>query len=147
MHKAKKTKDRPEQLLIKEILEYHTNSSILETEKTVTYMTEFNDQKEARLDIFMVLDDKEFAIRVMGPAHDRKIRKQKDSIQKDYLQREGYVVIDIWYHENEVTFKRNKRKLKESELLQAFNEMIVMFGDLMEELPNKQWLLNSEHKK
>ena len=147
MHRGGNTANRPEQLLIKEILEYHTCASILELEKKVTYLTEYNDYRDAILDIFMELDGKKYAIRVMGPAHDKKIRMKKDEIQGDYLTGLGYTIIDIWYHSNETTFKRNRRKLNKAELIEAFNEMTVIFYDKMEELPKENWLLYSEHKK
>jgi len=147
MYKAQNTADRPEQLLIKEILEYHTTAQVIVTEKKVTYRTEFNDYRDAILDIFMKLNGNKYAIRVMGKAHDKKIRKMKDVVQLAYLEALKYIVIDIFYYDNEVTFKRNRTKLTEIELIQAFYEIKSIFGDMMDDHPSEKWLLNSEHKK
>ena len=117
----------------------------METEKTVTYLTEYNDHRDAILDIYMKLNDTKYAIRIMGPIHDKKIRKNKDEMQALYLKDLKYTIIDIWYHNNEAIFKRNRKKLTESQLIKAYKEMVIIFGDKLKDL-SKEWLKHSEHR-
>lgn len=52
---------------------------------------------DAKPDIAIPAD--KIAIRLMGPPHEKKNRKDKDWFQKTALEALGWVVVDFWYNE------------------------------------------------
>ena len=128
--------DRPEQLLIAECLEHHLSPHVqVNTEEHITYVTESHQAKWADIDVFVVWQSPEdnqpgeYLIRVMGGYHDEPRQVKKDDLQRSYLMalhpplRRVITVIDLWYHLMPITFKRNKRLLKKSELIEAYHEI------------------------
>ena len=159
MFKAGNTKNRPEQLLIAEILKFHLPSwAYIETEKKITYVTEFKDQRDAKIDIFVVYDEiqkqrgSQYLIRVMGPRHDNGIVIKKDSLQKGYLLALSQIwpikaVIDLHYYDMPITFERNKRLLTGDEAIQAYGEVHKQCSKYFS-LPNnplRNWMERSVH--
>lgn len=141
-------RNRPEQMLIYEVLGYHLKYEKLETEYTVTYYTEFHDYRDADLDIYLVMDGVKYAIRVMGGYHKNKTQRKKDGIQQAYLERDGYIVIDLWYDKMPITFLRNKRLLNKTQLMIAYQE-IVTEGKILKLPPqcDQDWLKKNIHLK
>lgn len=154
-----KTK-RPEQMLIAECLEDHLFPNVnVETEVKIHYITESHQAKWADLDIIVTWQSPEhprpfeYLIRVMGGYHDEPRQVKKDDLQRSYLMairpplRYIATVIDLWYHMMPITFKRNKRKLKESELIEAYHEISQQTKGLfhLPAEPSPAWLLNSDH--
>lgn len=150
MRKKGNTKNRPEQMLVFDILGFHCKYEQIETEYKVRYKTEWNDYRDAILDIFLKANGISYAIRVMGKSHPRSkktMKGRKDSLQKDYLQRDDYHVIDIWHDTCPMVFLRNERKLTDVELLIAFGELQANIPYLLPDIPSKEWLEKTEHKK
>lgn len=140
------TKNRPEQMLIYEVLQHHLKFEKLETEYKVTYFTEFHDYRDAHLDIYLVMNGVKYAIRVMGGYHKNKTQKKKDVVQRSYLERDGYTVVDLWYDKMPITFVRNKRKLNRTQLIMAYREIRHEVKILS--LPprhSRDWLKESNH--
>jgi len=145
MRKAGKTKFRPEQVLIYDILKSHVPEGIykriFEMEKLVTYKTEFEDFRDAYLDIYAKIAEAKYAIRVMGPVHDMPIRTKKDELQKAYLEREGFKVIDVWYWQCPQVFKSNTKQLDMLSAANAYKELVPLFQDLLlPDNPTEDWL-------
>lgn len=162
MRKARNTRNRPEQMLIAEIIEDHLFPNVtVKTEERIHYITESHQAKWADIDVFVVWQSPEnsrpmeYLIRVMGPPHDEPRQTQKDNLQRSYLMsihpplRYIATVIDLWYHKMPTTFKRNKTKLRKSELITAYHEISKQTRGLfyLPEHPNESWLLNSNHLK
>ncbi len=161
MRQVGNTKNRAEQMLIKEVLEFHLPGfALVKTEEHITYPTEYQTVKDAWIDIFVVLAQNtnqargdEYFIRVMGESHDTNRQESKDDLQKGYLLLLQQVrplkdVIDLWYYKMPITFKRRVRKLKESELIQAYSEIKRELGVLpLPDKPYLHWLHNTTHIK
>lgn len=154
-------RNRPEQLLIAEILERHIpGTCLVRTEETVNYVNEFHESRHADIDIFIVYyesqtsDNKpwEYLIRVMGEYHDPEYQRRKDEIQKGYLEALKHVrkiraIIDLWYTEMPMTFKRRDGLLKKSEAEEAYQEV---YRQLIKYFPlpkrsDVKWLSTSRH--
>jgi len=161
MFKAGNIKNRPEQLLIAEVLKFHLPSwAYIKTEKKITYVTEFKDKRDAIIDIFVVYDEAQtqrgfqYLIRVMGPRHDNGIVIKKDSLQKGYLLALAQIwpikaVIDLHYFDMPITFKRNERLLIKDEAIEAYCEirdsLDKYFG--LPKRPYENWFEKSVHIK
>jgi len=151
-------KNRPEQLLIAEIIEWHLpGTSLVKTEERVDYVNEFHENRYAEIDIFVVyppteIPPWEYLIRVMGEYHDPEYQRRKDEIQKGYLEALKHVrkiraIIDLWYTVMPMTFKRREGKLKKSEALEAYMEVrreLIKYFPLPKE-PEQRWLDESTH--
>ena len=118
MRKKGATGDRPEQLLVKEILEYHVTGTVTTEVKLkgleATDALDFTGEKTPRIDIVLELKGFPiFLIRVNGPSHDPDKREKYDRAQKIFLesQKISYRVIDVSYVRHEILFERNRRKL------------------------------------
>lgn len=156
MRAANQTKNRPEQLLIKEVLEYHLHGSFrIETEKIITYPHESHEIRKAVIDIFVVYSQnhekpREYLIRVQGPSH--AIDDPVDQLQKSYLLAFGTAnarqVIDLWYYKMPHTWKA-KKKLKEEDLRKAFYEIYNELSNYfkLSSNPSKNWLARSVFKR
>ena len=151
MRKKGDTKDRAEQLLTVEILQYHAPRIIdIKTEVKVTYDREDETTRDAYPDIVFLTKEPltNNIIRIMGQYHDTKTQTRKDEIQKEYLLQRFDTVTDVWYWEAQHTFKRNKRPLSKEELIKSHKEIKkILHGvvDLLE--PSIDWLKHSQHLK
>jgi len=156
-------RNRPEQLLIAEILEWHIpGTCLVKTEETVNYVNEFHEKRHADIDIFIVYynsqtsDNKpwEYLIRVMGEYHDPEYQRRKDDIQKGYLEALKHVrkiraIIDLWYTEMPKIFKRRDGLLKKLEAEEAYQEVyrqLIKYFSLPKRSDAK-WLSTSRHIK
>lgn len=162
MRKARNTRNRPEQMLIAEVITHHLFPNVtVKTEERINYITESHQAKWADIDVFVVWKSPEnsrpmeYLIRVMGPPHDEPRQSKKDDLQRSYLMaiqpslRYIETVIDLWYYKMPITFKRNKTKLRKFELIIAYNEISKQTRGLfhLPEHPNESWLDNSTHLK
>jgi len=94
------TRNRPEQLSLKAILEKHLpKGHIIETEKWVFYKIDDGSNRKARLDIAIQTGDYKVAIRMMGPPHEERDHIFHDNIQKLYLEKYNWIVKDFWYNQ------------------------------------------------
>lgn len=158
--KKNNDKDRPEQLLIAEVLQHHLSPNVtVKTEQVIHYITESHRPTHAKIDIYVVYQGKEYTkpmeylLRVMGEYHDSKFQTRKDDLQRSYLMalppplRNIATVYDLWYHKMPVTFKRNKQKLSKVEIKESYNEIFTQckrFFDLPKD-PLESWLNTSIH--
>lgn len=154
MRKSGNTTNRPEQLLITEIIEYHAKNHVnVETEKQVTYRMDDGSFRDAYPDITVLevqpnLSHRQYAIRVMGEYHDSKRQTRKDDMQKDYLLNIFDDVIDMWYYNMPFTFKRRDRLLKPEELVNAHAEVLThLYGKISLVEPLQFWMRDSQHLK
>jgi hypothetical protein len=159
--KGKGDEDRPEQLLIAEVIEHHLSPNVkVLTEEVINYVTESHQSTFAKIDVYVVWQSPEdsqpgeYLLRVMGQYHDTKKQRLHDDLQRSYLMRlhpplrRIITVCDLWYHLMPTTFKRNKRKLNKDEALQAYDEIskqAYMFN--LPEKPFGSWLETSVHIK
>ena len=148
------TSNRPEQLLLKEILQYHVRGRVeteakLENLKDVDALT-FTGNRSPRPDILLTYyTNQKFVIRVNGPYHDS--REKYDRAQKLFLemQEPPYIVIDVSYVRHEILFERNKRKLTRIELLKVLDLIRLEFagyGIFLNPSKTENWLRYSEHR-
>lgn len=156
MREKNSTSDRPEQLLVKEILEYHVTGTVT-TEVKLRELhpvdaLNFTGEKAPRVDIvlrFNLLPT--FLIRVNGPSHDTDKREKYDKAQKIFLelQKIPYRVIDVSYVRHEILFERNKRKLTKIELYQVLDLLrseFLMYGIKFSSTRTSEWIENSKHR-
>jgi len=150
------TSNRPEQLLVKEILEYHVTGTVttevkLKNLKAVDAL-DFTGKRAPRIDILLELNrPQKFLIRVNGPSHDNKKREQYDNAQKIFLenQKQFYTVIDVSYVRHELLFERYNRKLTKIELYQVLDLLhseFLIYGIVFDHTRTPGWLENSQHK-
>lgn len=150
-----KTTNRPEQLLIAEIIENHI-PCLVKTEHKVSYVTESHQEKEADIDIFVVYATRNiesyYYIRVMGAYHDNPRQMNKDDLQRAYLLRQREIhkiegVYDLWYHLMPMTFKRNKTLLNRSDAVIAYEEVRKQLSGVLPLplKPHDAWLQYSQH--
>lgn len=160
MRKANNTRNRPEQLMIAEIIEHHLSPNVkVLTEERINYITESHQAKWADIDVYVVWQGPEmrtpgeFLIRVMGPPHDEPRQRSKDDLQRSYLMalhpplRQIMTVCDLWYHLMPTTFQRNKKKLNRSEAIIAYNEILKQTHNIfhLPNEPDESWLTSSDH--
>jgi len=156
MRKKGATGDRPEQLLVKEILEYHVTGTVTTEVKLkgleATDALDFTGEKTPRIDIVLELKGFPiFLIRVNGPSHDPDKREKYDRAQKIFLesQKISYRVIDVSYVRHEILFERNRRKLTKYELyhvLDLLRSEFLMYGIRFSLSRTVEWIENSKHK-
>lgn len=146
------TSNRPEQLLLAEIIEYHVTETVtteakLKNLKTVDALTLTGD-RAPRPDILFEYLQQKFIVRVNGPYHDT--REKYDKAQKLFLemQEPSYRVVDVSYVRHELLFERNKRKLTKLELykvLDLLHAEFLVHGIVFNHLRTVEWLANSKH--
>ncbi len=148
MRKNGKTKNRPEENLVYEIIQTHCSFRKLEDQHHIVYINEQDVLKDAFVDIHYMDRFGDVIIRIMGPYHDETTQSRKDVLQSAYLTRDGYVVVDVWYYNCPAVFLRNERMLGEFELEQAFAELKAILKPIIRlpPKPDKDWLKNSEHR-
>lgn len=152
MRKKGATKNRPEQLLLAEIIKYHVTEEVstevkLKKLKDVDAITLTGD-RSPRPDILFECLKQKFIVRVNGPSHDN--REKYDKAQKLFLEMQDppYRVIDVSYVRHELLFERNKRKLTKLELykvLDLLHAEFLIYGIVFNHLRTAEWLANSEH--
>lgn len=149
------TSNRPEQLLLAEILRYHTYGNVstevkLKGLKSVDAL-DFTADRSPRIDIVLQFDiNGKYLIRVNGPYHDTDKQRKKDRAQKLFLemQYEQYTVIDVSYVRHELLFERNKRKLEKIELYQVvdlLHAQFLIYGITFNRAKTSEWIQNSQH--
>jgi len=131
MRKSGNKSFRPEQKLVHDILK---ECAIGITELQMEYKpksivplkgTDLTGIRSPTLDIYFKFEDTEVAIRLNGPYHDELKQERKDNIQQLFLENQPipWQVFNFKYWDMQYVFKRNKRKLTKSELIQAYNEI------------------------
>jgi len=133
MRKKGDTSDRPEELLVYDIVRLCQIPGTRKVEKQYKPPnivplkgTDLTGEKSPKLDVYVQSADfTNYAIRVMGEYHDETKQERKDFIQKTFLemQPENWFVIDLNYLKCQNVFKRRKRKLVTEELILAYNEI------------------------
>ena len=149
------TSNRPEQLLVAEILEYHVTGTVtteakLKNLKAIDAL-DFTGIRSPRPDILLETKNQKFIVRINGASHDTDKRSKQDNAQKIFLemQKECYRVIDVSYVRHELLFERNKRKLTKIELYQVLDLLyaeFLMHGIVFNFDRNIEWMENSSHK-
>ncbi len=149
MRRKGQTKDRPEEQLCHEILKEHATFTKLEEQKNIKYINEQEREMDSFVDVYLETDLKKTIIRIMGEYHYETSQKRKDTLQREYLERDGYTVVDLWCRECQMLFLRNKRRLNEKELILAYKEVYENTKDFLEIRPNPRlkWLKKTFHKK
>lgn len=152
MRKKGATSNRPEQLLVAEILEYHVTETVtteakLKNLKDVDAITLTGD-RSPRPDILFEIFKQKFVVRINGPSHDT--REKYDRAQKLFLemQEPSYRVVDVSYVRHELLFERNKRKLTKLELyrvLDLLHAEFLPYGIVFNHLRTAEWLAHSDH--
>lgn len=155
MRKKGDTQNRPEQLLLAEILQYHTTVTIttevkLKNLKPIDAL-DFTGKRSPQIDILLETLNQKFTIRINGPYHDTAKRSKYDRAQKLFLemQEEHYTVIDVSYVRHELLFERNKRKLTSVELIHVYESIIsdfLAYGIVFDHTKTPHWLENSQHR-
>lgn len=149
-------KNRPEQLLVKEILEYHVTGTVT-TEAKLRGLhkvdaLDFTGLRSPRPDILLEQEFRKFVIRVNGPSHDTEKRERYDRAQKLFLEmqkEDPYIVIDISYVRHKTLFERHDRKLSKIELYQVLDMLhseFLIYGLVFDHTRTSAWLEYSEHK-
>jgi len=104
------TEFRQEQLraakIIRESIAQDPSQVVCEYEIHNLKPVDFNKINYCCPDIFDKLSKTVY--RVMGKIHEKKIPRQKDEIQKEVLEGNGYKVIDFWYYDMPNLFARNR---------------------------------------
>ncbi len=149
MRKAGNTKNRPEELLVFEIIKYHATYNKLDSQRNIKYTNEQGVIKDSFVDIYFKDKFGEIVLRLMGEYHDELRQQRKDLLQSEYLQRDLYKVIDIWYWDRPGIFLRRERKMYPGELETAYNELRSLIEGLiwMPPKPSMEWLSQSLHRK
>lgn len=149
MRQKGQTKNRPEEKLVHEILETHARFIKLEEQKNIKYIDEQDRERDSFVDIYLKDNYGEVIVRIMGKYHDEETQRMKDELQEEYLKRDLYKVVDVWYYDNPTIFLRNKRKLTEKELVLAYNELKESLAGVIYLPPNPHtaWLKNTPHRK
>ncbi len=150
------TSNRPEQLLVAEILKYHVTETVTTEAKLKNLHAvdalDFTGKRVPRPDILMEYQEQKFVIRINGPYHDTDKQTKKDNAQKIFLEmqtKDHYRVIDVSYVRHELLFERNKRKLTKLELYHALDLLhseFLIHGIVFNHLRTAEWIENSQHK-
>lgn len=142
------TRDRPEEKLVYEILAKNSTYISLEEQVTIKYENEQLREKEAIVDILFKDKFGSVVVRVNGPYHDEPTQKNKDDLQRLYLQRDLYIVIDIPHWKCPTLFKRNETKLTRDELYEAYKEVRNELNGMIfiPSIPKDEWLATTEHQ-
>ena len=150
------TKNRPEQLLVAEILKYHVTEEVTTEVKLKNLHAvdalDFTGKRAPRPDILMEYQEQKFVIRINGPSHDTDKREKYDNAQKIFLElqtKDHYRVIDVSYVRHELLFERNKRKLTKIELyhvLDLLHSEFLIYGIVFNHIRTSEWIENSQHK-
>lgn len=149
-------KNRPEQLLVAEILEYHV-TEIVTTEAKLKDLhavdaLDFTGKRSPRPDILFEIHETKFIVRVNGASHDTAKREKYDNAQKIFLELQEkvhYRVIDVSYVRHELLFERYKRKLTKLELYKVLDLLyaeFLIYGIVFNFARTEEWLNNSQHK-
>jgi hypothetical protein len=143
------TKDRPEEKLVHEIIQFHAKYIKLEEQKNIKYITEQELEKDSWVDIYLKDKWGEVIVRIMGEYHDEPRQAKKDSLQHDYLVRDLYKVVDVWYWQYPGVFLRRERKLSQFELETAYKELREALTGVifLPPKPHEAWLNGTGHKK
>lgn len=129
MRLAGNTSNRPEQLLARDLIQAHYPEK-LETEYTPKDLHPLSDMdltgnRAPRLDI--AIPSKRIAIRINGPSHTRKNRRNYDRAQQVFLESQDkpWTVIDIPISgdRNPVLYRSHERGLSAQELRMAYEEI------------------------
>lgn len=79
------------------------------------------DHQKGSVDIVLVIKNEIYAIRVQGDGHYGDLKSKKDGLQKEWLQKSGIRVIDIWKHECKELFNKDRLTPKSViEIVQSF---------------------------
>lgn len=120
-------KNRPEQMLAKALIKSHIPDEV-ESEYTPKNLIALEDldltgDRSPRLDI--AIPSRFIAIRLQGPAHDRKSQAHYDNLQRIFLefQRPQWKVVDFVYTEMSVLWTANQRGLSAQEITSAYEEI------------------------
>jgi len=156
MRKKGDTSNRPEQLLLKEILEYHLTCTVTTEVKLKNLHAvdalDFTGKRSPQIDIVLEMNrPQKFLIRVNGPYHDTDKQSKYDRAQKLFLemQKEWYTVIDVSYVRHELLFERYNRKLIKMELYQVLDLLhseFSIYGIIFDHTRTPEWLKNSLHR-
>ena len=149
-------KNRPEQLLVSEILQYHVTDTVTTEAKLkdlhAVDALDFTGRRAPRPDILFEMHQTKFIVRVNGPSHDTDKREKYDNAQKIFLEmqeKNHYRVIDVSYVRHEILFERYKRKLTKLELYKVLDLLYAEFlihGIVFNFARTSEWLENSSHK-
>ncbi len=152
MRKKGDTSNRPEQMLVAEILKYFVTQNI-ETEVKLKDVYEvggvdLSGRRAPKVDILMTWYIQKYAIRVNGKYHDG--REQYDKIQRYFLesQEPAYRVVDVNYFRHELLFERHNRKLTKSELfivLDLLQAEFLSYGIKFNLGKINEWLNKTDH--
>lgn len=156
MRKKGATSDRPEQMLLAEILRFHV-LGITETEVKLKNLKNidalnFTEERAPCIDIVLRMNDfPTYLIRVNGASHDTDKRAKYDRAQKLFLEMQdtNYKVIDVSYVRHELLFERNKRKLTVHELykvLDLLHSEFLVHGITFNPMCTTTWIERTEHK-
>lgn len=155
MRKKGDISNRPEQLLVAEILEYHVTGTVttevkLKNLKAIDAL-DFTGDRAPRPDILLEALNQKFIVRVNGPYHDTDKQTKKDNAHKIFLemQNPSYRVIDVSYVRHELLFERYKRKLTKIELYQVLDSLyseFLIYGIVFDTSRTSEWLEKSQHK-
>ncbi len=152
MRKKGATSNRPEQMLLAEIIKYHITEDV-ETEVKLKNLKpkdglDFTGKHAPRPDILFEYQKQKFIVRVNGPYHDS--RERYDKAQKLFLeiQDDHYTVIDVSYVRHEILFKRNKERLTKIELFKVLDLVFAEFlshGIRLTFRRTAEWLKKTDH--
>lgn len=147
--KGGQKRDRPEEKMVYEILEYHAKYNSLKEQVKIVYKTEQNRDKEAIVDILLLDSLGAVVIRINGDYHEEPSQEERDELQKLYLERDKYIIVDFDKWKYPILFKRNKRKLTRDEAYTAYNELRECLVDtvFLPSVPKDEWLAESKHIK
>jgi len=112
-NKSDGTEFRPEQLraakIIRESIARDPNQVVCEYEIHNLKPVDFNKINYCCPDIADKLA--RVVYRLNGQIHERKIQRQKDEIQKEVLEGNGWKVIDFWYYDMPNLFAKERTPL------------------------------------
>jgi hypothetical protein len=126
MARSGKTRDRPEQDRLREILFFlfiaRNKSFMLDTEYTPRDLKDYNGisvywKKPPRIDVVVVEGPLKLAFRLMGPPHEERLRRIRDENQKELLEGNGWKVIDFWYDRHAALWRDDPESRQDAEKL------------------------------
>lgn len=149
------TANRPEQLLVAEILKYHVNGEVMTEVKLKDLQKidglDFTGKRAPVADIVLAQPIRTLIIRINGPAHDTEKRSRYDRAQKIFLehQPQRYTVVDVSYVRHELLFERNRRKLTKIELynvMDLLRDEFKMYGVIFDLSKTSVWISRTKHQ-
>ena len=159
MNKKGATGNRPEQMLLAEIIHYHIPTAIVSTEHPIPHPNQVDMDGNNDLglhpiiDIRVALDDLVYAIEVNGLIHFEPSRLKKDALRTLWLQtrRQPYVTVVVDCYDAPALFARNGGLLSQKGLTEAYDQVFDVlseyFAEYMPPAPSCKWLEESKHRK